>query len=79
MLSQLNDDGKLRGSRAKEQDSDIVIKVDRPGYRQQKKVTTFGSKIDIDETYITVTKNRGGKTGKISARFDGEHQQFTGL
>jgi replicative DNA helicase len=78
-LSQLNDDGKLRGSRAKEQDSDVVIMVDRPGYRKQKNVTTFGQQLDVDEAYITIAKNRGGKTGKVSARFDGEHQQFTGL
>jgi replicative DNA helicase len=78
-LSQLNDDGKLRGSRAKEQDSDVVIMVDRPGYRKQKNVTTFGQQLDVDEAYIIIAKNRGGKTGKVSARFDGEHQQFTGL
>jgi replicative DNA helicase len=53
--------------------------VDRPGYRKQKNVTTFGQQLDVDEAYIIIAKNRGGKTGKVSARFDGEHQQFTGL
>lgn len=67
-LSQRNDDGRLRESRAIGHDSDIVLTIDGgPGEDGE----------DTGEREIEIAKNRQGKRGaRIAVRFAGETQQF---
>jgi len=59
----------LRESGALEQDSDIVLFIDRPAYYQKK--------ASENEASLVIAKNRHGQTGKIPLLWFGAHQKFT--
>ena len=65
-LSQLNDDGKLRESRAIGQDADGVWKLSPEGEREPK----------IQPIKLTVEKNREGATGFVNLTFLKDIQRF---
>lgn len=65
-LSQLNDDGKLRESRAIGQDADSVWLLENDGDRQPK----------TQPVKLIVQKNREGATGVVSLMFFKEHTRF---
>lgn len=84
ILSQLNHEGITREAEDIENDSDIVLKLRRPYYEEQKEI-----KREIDGEYkavvpeenfaqLRVTKNRSGRTGKIDLTFMGQYQSFFG-
>jgi len=78
ILSQLNDDDKLRESRAIEHDADKVIRIKRPHYEKMDKIKIYGKTIEPPEdlALIYVDKNRGGTTGRIESEFHGCFQEF---
>jgi len=59
----------LRESGALEQDSDVVLFIDRPAYYQKK--------ASENEASLVIAKNRHGQTGKIPLLWFGAHQKFT--
>ena len=64
--SQLNDDGKLLGSRTASQDGDTVMKLSNDGEW----------KPDVQPVKINVEKCRDGETGIIKAIFHKTHTRF---
>lgn len=81
-LSRKNEDRKnkrpqlsdLRDSGAIEQDADIVLFINREGYRDTDKNTIGRSQDNIAE--IIIAKNRHGETGLIELVWLGEYQKF---
>ncbi len=66
VLSQLNDDGKLRESRAIGQDADSVWKISVTGEREPK----------TQPVKLVVEKNREGATGSVDLIFKKDIQRF---
>ena len=69
VLSQLNDDGKLRESRAIGQDADSVWKLDIEGEKQPQ---------DQPVT-LRIEKNRNGPIGKVNVLFRKQFTRFEGV
>ncbi len=76
MLSQLNDDGKIRESRAPTHDADVVLTISCPEERDQRGKITWK---DETRRYITVGKARNSERGgkPLEFHFDGSLQTFT--
>jgi len=76
-LSQLNEAGKLRESRAIEQDTDKIIIITDPTESERSQFG-FGENAQFIRG-LNIQKNRGGKTGKIFIRWIPEHVTFVDL
>ena len=76
-LSQLNESGKLRESRAIEQDTDKIIIITDPTDSERSQFG-FGENTQFIRG-LNIQKNRGGKTGKIFIRWIPEHVTFVDL
>lgn len=72
-LSQTNDDGNLRESRAIEHNSNIVILLDRPDY---KKMENEIDKSVANTAELKVVKNRDGELKEIALDTDLKTQRF---
>ncbi len=68
VLSQLNDEGKLRESRAIGQDADLVWFLDPPKEEDLER--------DVIPMNLRIGKNRNGPTGKIPLTFFRQHTRF---
>lgn len=71
-LSQLNDDGLMRESRAIKNDASVVIKVERPD-ADQKESTRAG------EVDLVIEKNRFGPTATVTAAAQLHYSRFVDM
>lgn len=71
-LSQLNDDGYMRESRAIKQDADVVMKISRPDKPKKGEPA-----VSENVTILNIEKHRAGRTGNHNFYFDKEMQRFS--
>lgn len=71
-LSQLNDDGLMRESRAIKNDASVVIRVERPD--ADEKESARAGEVDL-----VVEKNRFGATATITVAFQGHYSRFVDM
>lgn len=58
----------LKGSSAIEQGGDVIMMLDRPAVRDNKRL--------FEEAFLDITKNKFGRLGKVDLYFDGDKQRF---
>ena len=74
-LSQINDEGLLRESRAIGHDADIVLRIDEPKKRREDGENC--NEEDSKKRFIVVRKNRDGERGQqIPAKLVGQYMRF---
>ena len=71
-LSQLNETGQIRESRAVEHDATGILKIQYPEMVENE----WSDGKEVVEGHIVVQKHRHGRTGKVSVMFDRPRQRF---